>query len=332
MRILMLGAGAIGGYFGGRLQQAGCDVSFLVRPRSAARLREKGLVIRSPNGDARLRPRIVTRTMLRQPYDTVILCCKAYDLADALDAIAPAVGKDTTILPLLNGMAHFDALDARFGAEHVLGGVCSIAVALSADGGIEHFNSMHLFRFGERDGTLSPRVAALEAEMENACLDARASRYVIPTLWEKWAMLAGLAAMNCLMRADLTTILNAPGGRALCLQMLDECSAITTACGHPPRPQVLDDIRDFIANPTGVFITSMLRDLEQGHRTEADHIIGDLLVRGEAKAVASPLLQIAYCHLKADELSRPKFLQSTYRRQVPALGRNQQASRQASAA
>lgn len=330
MRILVLGAGAVGGYFGGRLQQTGRDVSFLVRPRSATRLREKGLIIRSPRGDARLRPRIVTGAMLRQPYDTVILCCKAYDLADALDAITPAVGENTMILPLLNGMLHFNLLDARFGAEHVLGGVCSIAVALSEDGGIDHFNSMHLFRFGERDGTLSPRVTALEAEMEGACLDAKASRYIVPILWEKWVMLAGLAGMNCLMRADLTTILNAPGGRALCLQMLDECSAIAAACGHPPRPQVLDDVRDFVANPTGVFITSMLRDLEQGHRTEADHILGDLLVHGQAKGVATPLLRAAYCHLKAHELRRSKILQSTYLRQAQALRRNRRSSRQVS--
>ncbi len=305
MRILVLGAGATGGYFGGRLLQAGRDVSFLLRPRRAARVREEGLNIRSRKGDFHLKPKVIQVGKVSETYDCIFLACKAYDLPGALDAIAPAVGEDTSIVPLLNGMHHIETLDQRFSAKHVLGGLCSIAVSLAADGSIDHLGSMHLLRFGERDGKLSARVVALEAQMKGAILDAKASRNIVSAMWEKWVMLASLAGMNCLMRADVTTIVAAPGGRRLCLQMLDECTAVATAHGHPPRGQVLADIRAFVDKPMGAFTASMLRDLEKGSRTEADHVLGDLIARAESKNVETPLLRAAYCHLKAYE-ARPK--------------------------
>lgn len=305
MRILMLGAGATGGYFGGRLLQAGRDVSFLVRPRRATALRNEGLKIRSRKGDAQLKPKVVQAGKLIGTYDYIFLSCKAYDLAGAMEAIAPAVGKQTSIVPLLNGTQHFALLDKRFGARHVLGGMCSIAVDLAADGAIDHLGSTHLLRFGERDGTLSDRVTALGELTRDANMDAKPSRNIVSALWEKWVMLAGLAGMNCLMRADITSIVNAPGGGGLCLQMLEECNSVAVAHGHPPRKQVLDDIRSFIDKPSGAFTASMLRDMNKGHRTEVDHILGDLIARADTKGVETPLLRIAYCHMKIHE-SRPK--------------------------
>lgn len=304
MRLLMLGAGATGGYFGGRLMQAGRDVSFLLRPRRAGRVRDEGLTLRSPKGNAVLKPKVVALGKVTAHYDVVFLGCKAYDLASALDAIAPAMGPQTMIVPLLNGMRHLEALDARFGAERVLGGLCSIAVRLADDGAIEHMSTMHLLRFGERDGSRSERVAALEAQMDGVNIDAKGSRNIVSSMWEKWVMLASLAAMNCLMRGDVTTIVQAPGGHALCLQMLQECAAIADAHGHPPREQVLADIRAFVDSPQGAFTASMLRDLEQGGRIEADHIVGDLVARGEAAGVDAPLLRTAYCSLKCYEALR----------------------------
>src|SRR6267154_1339081 len=122
MRILIGGAGAIGGYFGGRLLQAGRDVIFLVRPRRAAQLAKTGLAIRSPRGDADLGAPTITAEQLRSPYDLVLLSCKAYDLVGAMDSFAPAVGPETAILPLLNGIGHLEALAARFGKGAALGG------------------------------------------------------------------------------------------------------------------------------------------------------------------------------------------------------------------
>src|SRR3984957_10461359 len=144
MRILVVGAGAIGGYFGGRLLEAGRDVTFLVRPRRQAQLAKTGLIIRSRFGDVTMpAPLPVTADTWHQPFDLILLSCKSYDLESAADSFAPAVGSNTAILPLLNGMGHMDYLGARFGAGAVLGGQCVISVTLDGDGHILHLNNTH---------------------------------------------------------------------------------------------------------------------------------------------------------------------------------------------
>ncbi len=301
MRILVLGAGATGGYYGGRLLEAGRDVSFLVRPRRATELAENGLVIRSPLGSARLKPQVIREGELREHFDLVILTCKAYDLDSAIETLAPAVGRKTTILPLLNGLKHFDALDARFGSNRVIGGLCSIAVTLGDKGAIHHLSPMHVLRFGERTGERSERIAAIEAQVAGANIDAKASRDVMQALWEKWVMLASLAGMTCLMRASIGDIVAAPHGEKLMLQMLDECAAVAAAYNRPPRVAVLEDTRGLLTKPGSAFTASMLRDIEAGNRVEADHILGDLIARGTHAGVFTSLLEIAYCHLKAYE-------------------------------
>src|SRR5436305_14787774 len=168
MRILVVGAGAIGGYFGGRLLQAGRDVTFLVRPRRAGELASAGLVIKSPNGDVTLKnPPTVQADTLRDKVDVVLLSCKAFDLDDAVKSLAPAVGPDTAILPLLNGMRHLETLDAKFGRDRVLGGLCAIAVTLNDKRDVVHLQPMQSLAFGERDGAMSDRVRATAEALDN---------------------------------------------------------------------------------------------------------------------------------------------------------------------
>src|SRR3954447_24153643 len=162
MRILVVGAGAIGGYFGGRLAQAGCDVTFLVRERRAAELAAAGLVIKSPLGDVTLKtPPAVRAEKLAEQFDVVLLSCKAFDLDDAIKSLAPAVGRNTAIVPLLNGMKHLDVLDAKFGRERVLGGLCAIAVTLNERREVVHLQPLQSLTFGERDAPNSDRVRAI---------------------------------------------------------------------------------------------------------------------------------------------------------------------------
>src|SRR5215831_1622292 len=169
MRFLVIGAGATGGYFGGRLLEAGRDVTFLVRPARAERLAATGLTIASPAGDVTLRsPPTVLAAGLRTPYGAVILSCKAYDLDGAIESFAPAVGPDTVVVPLLNGMQHLEVLDARFGADRVLGGSCFISAKLDKSGQIFHVSDIHRLAFGERSGGRSPRVEAIAAAMAGA--------------------------------------------------------------------------------------------------------------------------------------------------------------------
>ena len=207
MRILVVGAGAVGGYFGGRLLEAGCDVTFLVRPKRAAQLAETGLVIKSRFGDAALRsPPTVQQSELRRDFDLILLSCKAYDLDDAVDSFAAAVRPETVILPLLNGMRHLDLLDERFGSAHVLGGQCLIAATLDDRGHIFHLNESHLLTFGERAGNRSPRIDRIAAEIGKAKFESRASSAILLEMWEKWMFLATLAGITCLMRSSIGDI------------------------------------------------------------------------------------------------------------------------------
>jgi len=299
MRILIVGAGGTGGYFGGRLLAAGRDVTFLVRPARAAILADRGLVIRTGLGDLEFaHPPTVTAEDLRRSFDLVIVSCKAYDLSRAMDSFAAAVGPNTAILPLLNGMAHLDALDLRFGREHVLGGVCVISAALDIDGNVRHSSALQSITFGERDGEGSARSQSVCDALSGAGFDVRISANILQDMWEKWVFIASGAALTCLMRASIDDIL-AAGGTAIASRLIDECAAIAATAGFPPRQAALERCRSMLTVPGSTFAASMARDLENKAPVEADHIVGDLLSRAGGASPPPEILGIAYVHLKA---------------------------------
>ncbi|MFK2901881.1 2-dehydropantoate 2-reductase [Dyella jejuensis] len=307
MKILMVGAGAIGGYFGGRLLESGQHVTFLVRKRRADRLARSGLVIRSPLGDASLpSPPTVQAHALDQPFDLVIVSCKAYHLPQVIDDMAPAVGADTAILPLLNGMRHLDLLEARFGAARVLGGQCVIAATLDDEGTVRHLNRSHGLTFGERDGSRSTRVQGIAQAMSKAQFESRLSGAIVQDMWDKWVFLASLAGITCLMRAPVGDIVATPGGMQATLGLLDDCRRVAEATGHLPGEAVLQRARSVLTEQASTLSASMMRDLEQGGAVEADHVIGDLLARGESCGLDLPMLRLAYAHLKAYESRRSR--------------------------
>ena len=305
MRILVVGAGAIGGYFGGRLLEAGRDVTFLVRPRRAAELASAGLVIKSPNGDVTLKnPPAVQADKLTEKFDVVLLSCKAFDLEDAIKSFAPAVGQETAIVPMLNGMRHLDILDAKFGGERVLGGLCAIVVTLNDKREVIQLQPTQSLAFGERDGKLSERVRTIAEVFASGKLGSVASEHIIQDMWEKWVFLASVAGSTCLMRGPIGTILAAPGGKDFLLGILDECGAVATAEGHPPRAPSLERTRGMLTADGSQITASMFRDIRAGAAVEADHVIGDLLARGDAAKVPVPKLRTAYTHLKVYEKQR----------------------------
>ena len=305
MRVLVVGAGAIGGYFGGRMLQAGRDITFLVRPRRAGELASAGLLIKSPHGDVTLKtPPTVQADAIRQKFDVVLLSCKAYDLDDAMKSLAPAVGEGTSIIPLLNGMRHLDVLDAKFGSAQVLGGLCSIAVTLNDKREVVQLQPMQSLGFGERDGKISERVRAIAEVIKSGDFNGTASENVIEDMWEKWVFLASVAASTSLMRATVGNILAAPGGKDFLLGILDESKAVATAEGYPPRAPSLERTRAMLTTEGSPMTASMFRDIQAGLPVEADHVVGDLIARGDAAKVPVPRLRIAYTHLKAYERQR----------------------------
>lgn len=309
MRILVVGAGATGGYFGARLAEAGRDVTFLVRPARAEKLAAQGLRVRSPVGDLTIdAPQTVTADRLAGagPFDLVLLSSKAYDLDAAIADVAPAVGAGTAVLPILNGMRHLDMLDAAFGAERVLGGSCGIVATLTKDGEIRQMTDLHTLTYGERDGARSERFGRIEAQMEGVRFQARGSDRILLEMWEKWVFLATLAGATTLMRAAIGDIVAAPGGRAFIEGLHDECQRVAEAHGNGAREKVTAGARKMLTSEGSAMTASMLRDIEGGARIEADHIVGDLIARGQAKGVETPGLARVLTHLKAYENRRAR--------------------------
>jgi len=305
MRILVLGAGALGGYFGGRLLEAGADVAFLVRPRRRAQLERDGLAIESPYGALRRPVPLVSPGEAAPGWDVVLLACKAYDLEDAIAAIRPAVDERTAVLPVLNGVSHIEALQRAFGAERVLGGLAKIQATLGPDGAVRHLNDWRYLTFGEMDGRMSPRVEAIAAAASGARgVVAAAVPDIAFRLWEKLVHLGTSAVGTVLMRANVGEIVRAPGGAALLLRVLERNAAIAAAHGHPMREAFLEEYRAVFSDPASAYSASILRDLEAGGRIEADHILGFLLGAARRAGVPDELHEAAFVHAKTYEQRR----------------------------
>lgn len=309
MRYLILGAGALGGYFGGRMLEAGLDTTFLVREHRAAVLARRGLRIASPHGDIQIdKPPLVQADSLKAGYDTIILSCKAYDLDSAMEAIAPAVGADTSIIPLLNGMEHIERLQQRFDVRNVLGGLSVISASLDAEGDVRHHNDLDLLSFGELDGSRSVRVGAMESDLAKTRFTVQAPGDIQLAMWEKWCFIASLAGINCLMRASIGEVIDA-GGVSLALKLYDECAAVAASQGFAPRTDVRQRACAALSAEGSSLTASMLRDIQRGSSTEGEHILGSLLRRATSANIDAPTLEAATVHLRAYENSRANTTQ-----------------------
>jgi 2-dehydropantoate 2-reductase len=306
MHILIVGAGSTGGYFGGRLAQAGRDVTFLVRTARMAQLRANGLEIVSPLGNATLAPRMITVDEIAGPFDVAILAVKAFSLAAALADLAPAVGPETMVIPVLNGMRHVEAITARFGARALVGGVCRIMATIDAHGRIVQLTPMHDLIYGEMDGARSDRVIRLDALMQGCGFDARLSDEVEREMWEKWILLAAMGGITCLMRGTIGEVEAATGGAEFARHFLDEVVHVVRTVGRAPSDKFLAVATQQMTAKGSAAASSMYRDLVQGNRIEADQIIGDLLRRAGEAGLATPLLAAAYAHLSVYQNRIPR--------------------------
>jgi 2-dehydropantoate 2-reductase len=245
-------------------------------------------------------------TQLDASYDLILLSCKAYDLDAAMDAFAPAVGPDTLILPLLNGMAHLDRLTERFEAGNVLGGQCLISLDRDASGAILHLNDTNQLSFGELSGALTPRILRVAEALADAGFAANLSQQIVQEMWEKWCFIATGAGVTGSMRASIGDVL-AAGGEPLVLKLLAECASIAERAGYPLRSDVRQRFQKMLTTPGSKMTASMLRDIERGAAIEVEHVIGDLVARRSASGQERPLLSaldFVYLHLKSYEARR----------------------------
>jgi 2-dehydropantoate 2-reductase len=305
MKILVLGAGAIGGYYGARLIQAGVDVTFLVRPARASALAQTGLRIASELGDFAEKVKTKTSVQSADHFDAVIVACKAYDLDAAIDAIRPAVKGNTVILPFLNGLAAYDKLDAAFAREHVLGGVAVLAVSLKQDGSVFHSGTDDTILIGARDKAAEPVAQALSNLFKQSRGNRSYSDNVDQALWNKWVFIACGAAITSLMRGSIGAISKTSGGEALIKQLMDECLAVASHEGFALNESTMQGLASRLLDKRSTWSASMARDIEQNvPRIESDDIVGDMIVRAEKHHIDVPILRIAYTHLQVYQLQR----------------------------
>ena len=304
MKTLVLGAGSVGGYFGGRLAQHGADVTFLVREGRRAELAATGMRIQSCFGDANIRVKAVGQEELGADYDTVILACKAFDLDRAMDSIAPALTDVTTILPLLNGIAHLDILNRRFGRERVLGGTAKIAATVTADGTIQHLNDWNFLKFGEQDGGPSERTKRLARVFPTDTVQAKAVDDIVQEMWEKLVHLSTAAAMTCLMRGSVGEIARVAEAERMFQHLFDQAAKVAEHNGHRPSSAFIETYRTLFADRTSGYTTSMLRDVEAGKRTEAQHIVGHMVREARLAGIGSSLFEVAMANLEVYEQRR----------------------------
>jgi 2-dehydropantoate 2-reductase len=300
MRILVVGAGATGGYFGARLAQAGRDVTFLVRPRRAAALQERGLRLVGLGEPEVITPNLVTADRISEPYDLVLLSVKATALDQALDDVAPAVGEHTAIIPFLNGMAHLDTLNARFGRQRVLGGVVIVATTVNDEGDIVRLGPGGSMTIGEQDGTTT-HLRDIADALGDANFDLATADDIVAKMWEKWIFIATTSAAICLMRGTVGDVVAVPGGDTLGPAILDEVAGTAAAAGYPAPVEWTDMIRQRVTAKGSQGTTSMYRDLINGVHTEVEQILGDLVARAAALSVPAPLLGLATMHLRVHE-------------------------------
>ncbi|MCW5747397.1 MAG: ketopantoate reductase family protein [Alphaproteobacteria bacterium] len=303
MRILSIGAGAISGYYGACLLRGGRDVTFQVRPRRAAQLAQGGLRVKAEEGDFSVPARTVAPGEVRTPFDLIIVGTKSYGLNEAMDQFAPAVGPNSIVMPILNGLAHFEILSRRFGADKVMGCAAQLSVAMDGDGVLTRVWNNTL-QYGELAGGTSDRVRALYDVLSVPGLTVEAHEDIMHVLWQKFVQVGISAGVTGMMRGSIGEIL-AAGGKDLILGGLAECQAIATAAGNPPSQAFIEGYKEWLKTAQGSPIkASLLRDIERGAPTESEHIIGDLTARARALGVATPILDIARVHLAVYEISR----------------------------
>lgn len=304
MKVLVLGAGGVGGVVGGRLLAHGADVSFVVREHRKAQLAREGLRIESPLGNLHLQARALLASELQPEFDVVVMACKAYDLGSAIATVRSGVSNRTAILPLLNGLAHLERLNEIFGKEHVLGGSAKMQVALSSTGVVRQLNDWQTLTFGEQDGRLTPRVVALREMIQKTGIEAQLSTDIFRDMWMKMVHLATVAGMTCMMRANVGEIVRTPEGGELLKRFLHRNADIAAHFGYRPDEKFMASYLALFSDSASRYEASMARDLEKGGQVESEQILGDMLKRCRQAVVPDDLHLAAYTHVKAYEQRR----------------------------
>ncbi|QQK80094.1 ketopantoate reductase family protein [Salicibibacter cibi] len=303
LKFLVVGAGAVGGYFGGRLLEAGENVTFLVRSKRRKQLEQNGLVLQSVKGDATLYPPLIEKGEAGT-FDVILLSTKAYQLPNVLPDLKDFMHNETAVIPLLNGIGHLDTLDQYFNKDKVLGGLCFIESTLTKDGHILHTSSGHRLSFGERNGKLSERVERIAASFEKTNADVQASIHISEAMWRKYLFITTLSGITTLFNSPVGPIRNSHEGQAFTDQLIEEIVTTMRQTDEPIKDDFADKAWRQFMKVSEETKASMQKDKEKGLPVEADHIQGYLLQIAESNELSTPYLQAVYANLKVYEQMR----------------------------
>ncbi|WP_406687606.1 ketopantoate reductase family protein [Rossellomorea vietnamensis] len=303
MRILVVGAGAVGGYFGGRLAEKGEDVTFLVRDKREHQLKEHGLHIESVHGDYHYQPKTLKAGEKAEPFDVVILSTKAYHLEGAIDSLHPFVGENTMILPLLNGMSHVDDLIQAFGEEKVIGGLCFVESTLDDSGKVIQTSPIHDLVFGERNGNRTDRITRLEEVFSGTKASFRLSDSIEQEMWHKYLFITTLSGVTSLYRAPIGPIRETGEGEGRIKAVLSQAAMVMRKLDAPLAENIEDALYDKISGMGYSMKSSLQRDMEKNLSVEADHLYGFLLDAAESQDIVVPDLRLIYGNLKIYEIA-----------------------------
>ncbi|WP_051317040.1 ketopantoate reductase family protein [Ectobacillus panaciterrae] len=300
MKFLVVGAGAVGGYFGARLAEKGEDVTFLVRAGRQEQLRAKGLVVKSVNGDTTIRPKTILSNE-NGLFDVILIGTKAYHFEQAIQDIKPFVHSETVIIPMLNGMKHVEHLREVFPEQCVIGGLCFIESTLSENGEVIQTSPFHKFMFGEWDGEKIGRIQAIEQAFTDTNAMISVSSRILQEMWHKYLFIATFSGVTTLFGQPIGPILELPLGSKLVQELLREIASIMRAEGAPIADNIEEKQFASIGAMAYEMKSSMQRDMEKGLFVEGDHLQGYLLELGNKHNIQTPVLETIYANLKLYE-------------------------------
>jgi 2-dehydropantoate 2-reductase len=299
MRVTVMGSGGTGGYFGGLLARSGEDVTFVARGAHLAAIRKSGLSVRSRLvGDFTVAARATDDPAESGPADLVLFCVKAYDTESAAERLRPAVGPDTVILPVQNGIDSAERIGRILGPRHLIGGLAGVSSVVAAPGVIEHRAGPDVIQLGEMDGPPSPRTERIVETLVRAGIKAQVRPDVRVALWEKFVLICGLSGLTALTRLPLGAVLACPETRTLFGQVLEETQAVGQAAGVPVPSDHAAKMMKFFQASDRAIRGSLYYDLAAGRRLEIETLNGTVVRLGRERGVATPANFAVYAALK----------------------------------
>ena len=304
MKILVVGAGAIGGYFGGRLLEKGEDVTFLVREGRKKQLEKTGLRIESVHGNVELSPRLLLANEMTEKFDVVLISTKSYQLSDAIKDVKPYLAKDGMVLPLLNGIAHLERLIEAFGENSVIGGLCFVETTLDQKGTIIQNSPVHQLVYGERTGERSSRIERLKLVFDGSKADFVLSEDINQDMWHKYLFITAMSGITSLMESPIGPIRDTESGQRIISALMNEISGIMKKLDAPIKHDIAEIQLKRFFDLEEDMKSSMQRDMEKTLPTEANHLQGYLLEKAKEHDMEIPILETIYTKLDLYEKAR----------------------------